>query len=124
MHSQYIETALWSSTDYEGERSLDSGDFVLSDKAREFLESRAEEFRKANPISCTVWNNLFGEGQWEHDLWLTQNGHGTGFWDRTVPKEPVYKRLQDSLNAKAKAIGELDLYIADDGVTVECLQNI
>ena len=45
-----------------------------------------------------------------HDFWLTRNGHGAGFWDGDWP-EPMSDRLDEA----AKAFGEFDLYMGDDG---------
>jgi len=45
-----------------------------------------------------------------HDLWLTRNFHGTGFWDREYAV-PVAEGLTDA----AHALGETDLYEGDDG---------
>lgn len=44
-----------------------------------------------------------------HDLWLTRNGHGAGFWDRD------YGKLGDILTDAAHAMGECYLYVGDDG---------
>jgi hypothetical protein len=52
------------------------------------------------------------EGMAGHDFWLTRNGHGAGFWDRT----PLEKgKLGDELTKLCKAFGESDLYWGDDG---------
>ena len=47
-----------------------------------------------------------------HDFWLTRNGHGAGFWDRSdcLP-EDAGERLTDA----AEKYGEVDLTV-DDGV--------
>lgn len=37
-----------------------------------------------------------------HDLWLTRNGHGVGFWDRP---EIYGRELADELTRAAKAVG-------------------
>lgn len=31
------------------------------------------------------WIQEWDMGQLGHDLWLTRNGHGAGFWDRSLP---------------------------------------
>lgn len=43
-----------------------------------------------------------------HDLWLTRNGHGAGFWDRGMAK------LGDELTQIAHCLGSSDLYQGDD----------
>lgn len=48
-----------------------------------------------------------------HDLWLTRNGHGTGFWDR----EEIYGEEEAArLSEAATAYGGCDLYPDDDGL--------
>lgn len=42
-----------------------------------------------------------------HDIWLTRNGHGAGFFDHS------YEHEQELMNA-AKALKEVDLYVSDD----------
>jgi hypothetical protein len=42
------------------------------------------------------------------DIWLTRNGHGTGFFDRSYDNE------EDLVNA-ARKIKSKDLYVGDDG---------
>jgi hypothetical protein len=52
---------------------------------------------------------------WEmlgHDLWLTRNGHGAGFWDRNELKKDG---LGDKLSDIARKMGEKDPYVGDDG---------
>jgi len=47
-------------------------------------------------------------GQLGHDLWLTRNHHGAGFWDRGLGK------LGDDLTLLAHSLGESELYVGDD----------
>jgi hypothetical protein len=44
-----------------------------------------------------------------HDLWLTRNGHGVGFWDRDLGD------LGDLLTDLADLMGEFDLSVGDYG---------
>jgi hypothetical protein len=56
-------------------------------------------------------NEAIGEKGYEqlgHDIWLTRNGHGAGFFDHS------YDHEKELMNA-AKALREVDLYIGDDG---------
>jgi hypothetical protein len=48
-----------------------------------------------------------GYEQLGHDIWLTRNGHGAGFFDHS------YENEQPLMNA-AKALKEVDLYVGDD----------
>lgn len=43
------------------------------------------------------------------DFWFTRCGHGCGFWDRRLGE------VGDTLSDLARAAGEVDAYIGDDG---------
>ena len=45
-----------------------------------------------------------------HDIWLTRNSHGAGFWDRGLGE------LGDKLSDIAKHLGTADAYAGDDGL--------
>lgn len=45
-----------------------------------------------------------------HDLWLTANGHGAGFWDGDIDEE-----IGEILSDAAREIGEGDIPQASDG---------
>lgn len=110
----YLACALWSSRDSADE----SGDLHLEDnygfediyvKSLARLVADAEHFRTENLENLKA--SGLDESQWGHDLWLTQNGHGTGFWDRGLP-DALGRALTDA----AKACGSVDLYVGDDGM--------
>jgi len=48
-----------------------------------------------------------GYSQAGHDLWLTRNGHGAGFWDRDLGE------AGDKLTELSKEMGELTLLQGD-----------
>lgn len=95
--NSYIDCALWSSSN-TGDEGNDLGDFLnygLSDRFKQKMRERvartlAKRSTRAllkayidahiahhdNPLATVIYND-FG-----HDLWLTENGHGVGFWDR------------------------------------------
>jgi hypothetical protein len=86
----YIECALWAETDNadeSGGEPLDAN-YSADDIAPEALatlradcETFAERARAAGFAITGYWS----DEQLGHDLWLTRNGHGTGFWDRGLP---------------------------------------
>jgi hypothetical protein len=101
---QYIETALWASTNDDGE-PLDGGDYDLADEAREQLKADAKSFYENHAeLLETVDDEQAG-----HDFWLTRNRHGAGFWDRGLGE------LGQKLTDAAHTYGSSDLYIGDDG---------
>lgn len=119
----YIEAALGSSNDEstpEGGEPLDKN-YGSEDIAPSTLaEMRADCDRfvtqcEAQNLDLATWE----WGRWSpdecagHDLWLTRNGHGVGFWARDVPE--ALKDLQDELDDLAKAMDEYNLYVGDDG---------
>lgn len=61
----------------------------------------------------------YSDERFGHDLWLTRNGHGAGYWDRkeleTVPDGSLYS-LGDNLSTMATHMGPCDLCVGDDGL--------
>jgi hypothetical protein len=53
-------------------------------------------------------HNLYAIGK---DLWLTRNGHGSGFWDGDWPEV-----IGEKLTAYCHAIGQREAYLGDDGL--------
>ena len=53
-------------------------------------------------------------GRAGHEFFLNRNGLGVGFWDAYWP-EPHASRLADA----ARAYGEFNLYVGDDGLIYE-----
>lgn len=111
---QYIETALWSSTD-DNDDPLDAT-YTAYDIAEETLCKMMDDCAKfqathsADIVLCdgNGHENLARAG---HDFWLTRNGHGAGFWDGDWPDE-----LGKRLTAASHSFGEFNLYVGDDGV--------
>lgn len=96
----YVECALWSSTDENGEpldlfKKDDIDPMVL-----ETMRADCKDFIKAN---AKLLNGL-DAAQCGHDFWLTRNGHGAGFWDRGL------EDIGDKLSDACKPYGSFDLY--------------
>ena len=84
---QYVEMALWSSTDSYGEPLDDTYSYEhITTGARERMLTDVTEFLAV----CwgDVWEDVVIDlsniepRQVGGDFWLTRNGHGAGFWDR------------------------------------------
>lgn len=101
----YVEAALWSSTDDNGEPLDKSPELELSDESLEIMKADAKAFYDAYNLK---WDD---DAQAGHDFWLTRNRHGAGFWDGDYP-EPQAKELTDA----AHGFGEAELYVGDDGM--------
>ena len=77
-----------------------------SDDLIDVARSQVSEFVMRTPSQMLHGINPEQIG---HDLWLTRNGHGAGFWDRGLGDRG------DSLTAICKALGEVCTYVGDDG---------
>ncbi len=105
----YVECALWSSTDVEGEPLDDI--YTRDDLADSALASMREDvvdFLDSLERDAVDVSSL-DDSQLGHDFWLTRNHHGAGFWDRGLGP------LGDDLSKRAHAYGSSDLYVGDDG---------
>ena len=120
----YIEAALWSTNDEstpQGGEPLDrnytdqSFDPPSHDKLRTKVVKFLEMADEAD-LLCYFWHKKTDPSQGTpgdylgHDLWLTSNGHGSGFLDRFELPRLVRERLAEV----AKEIGGVDLYVGDD----------
>ncbi len=108
----YIQAALWSTCDDDGEPldkdldfrdlSLNCGNQMIAD-CRSFQESFGHLWENATHSEIDEYAG--------HDFWLTRNGHGSGFWGRPeIYGEENAERLTDvSIES-----GEVNLYVGDD----------
>jgi hypothetical protein len=116
--SAYLEAALWASTDDNGD-PLDSSysfeDVAISSALsaardiRSFLELIGPEDLEAYKAECQRTSSYHWAEMMGHDLWLTRNHHGAGFWDRG------HGDLGKRLTAWAHSLGSSDAYVGDDG---------
>ena len=115
MTRAYLEAALWTETD-DDDNPLD-GTYTLGDFApgvREAAEAAVKQFL-GDPRTLTVTGHPefdFPAESLGHDLWLTRNGHGAGFWDREELKPHGWG---DTLTKVASDMGEKYIYVGDDG---------
>ncbi len=111
---QYLRTALWSSNDEstpEGGDSMDQN-YDVDDIAPEAVQLAQQMILKFQKAAGKLLDGL-DMTRVAHDLWLTQNGHGAGFWDGDYEDPPG---LGDKLTEIASALGEITPYVGDDGV--------
>lgn len=105
----YIECAIWSSTHDDG-RPLDEDDYSIEsfdEDSLNKLRAHAIGFFDEN-IDLINEAKDFTYAEAGHDLWLTENGHGAGFWDRGLGD------VGDKLTEKAQH-HEQHIYVGDDG---------
>lgn len=110
IYNGYIEAILWTEEDGEAK---DKTIYDISSEAMNKIESDVDSFYKiAKPILDKLpeeYTQNYGDEQIGHDLWLTRNGHGAGFWDRGLGE------LGDKLTKIAESMGEIWLVSGDDG---------
>lgn len=116
MVRDYLACALWSGLDQSdpetGGEPLDKNygiiDFAPEAIAKAKADCRAF-IRKAAPLIRSLLDRglLKSVG---HDLWLTRNGHGAGFWDRGYPDD-----VGEALSEIAHGMGEETPVVCDDG---------
>lgn len=107
----YITCACWSSTD-DNDRPLDSVEADMAPETVKAMEEDCRKFIEANLADLESAGAM--PEQWGHDLWLTRNGHGAGFWDR---EDDMYtEEARDRLTEAAEKMGERNLYVGDDNL--------
>jgi hypothetical protein len=104
----YIEAALWSSND---ESDPSGGEPIDKNYGPEDLDTETLDKMIAD---CAAFQAAHADDlsarsaeQGGHDLWLTRNGHGCGFWETPDWPEEIGKRLTEA----AKRLGERNLYV-------------
>jgi hypothetical protein len=105
----YLATALWPSTDDEG-NPLDK-DFDIMSIATESLLSAWAECSRFIRECETDLTHLDDETN-GRNFWLTRNRHA-GFWKEVVDDESAEWSMQQLTHA-SHGFGEVDLYIGDD----------
>lgn len=109
MTDAYIEAIYFTDT---GDNDQPSSHQELTPLCYQQAYVSCHNFYTAVTHSLGVNHNCIDWRQAGHDLWLTRNGHGTGFWDRD---SAVYDKspgegvdLKTILTAMADAMGEHD----------------
>ena len=100
----YVECALWADEPegYDGQVWSDEALAEAWGDCQSFLDAFHEELEETGNYS-----------QAGHDLWLTRNGHGAGFWDRS---DDVWTpEMRERMTAFAKQLGECWLHLNDEG---------
>lgn len=123
---QYLGTALWSSTitetDEDGEEQDTPADelFSVDDCDEESLKQAYADVRTflQDALKIGLTPDVMDEFGMEydrigHDLWLTRNGHGAGFWDGDYESDDL--DLGDKLSELAHAYGESYIFPNEDG---------
>ena len=102
----FIVAALWSGLD-DQQQPLDK-QYGPQDLAPETLASITEECQRFQTENAALLADLDPD-RCGHDLCLTRNHEGAGFWDRDLGE------VGDKLTEAAHHFGECSLYVGDDG---------
>jgi hypothetical protein len=103
----YVDCALWSSSGFDSDESLEAQNYGPDDLTAEAFDAIRRECRDFVLANIADLAGI-DPAQSGHDFWLTRNHHGAGFWDRGLGE------VGTRLTAAAHAYGESDLYIGDD----------
>ncbi len=106
--TSYLETALWSTNDGDKNLDDDHGIYDFDPETLAKLETQYQNFVAANFHLVDYRDADTSYSRFGHNLWLTQNYHGVGFWDGGY-------RNGIALTAEADKMNEVYLYIGDDG---------
>ena len=115
----YIEAALWSSVDEDGEPIDDNYNIEnmsvgllasMTDDCRVFWDRNGPYIQACHdPHARSEWSTYEQAG---HDFWLTRNGHGDGFWDGRHIWGPYTHRFTED----SKRFGVHDITVEDGEV--------
>lgn len=112
MLAGYLECALWSSTGDDGEPLDDQ--YFPTDISEESQKSARVDMAcfiadcTENDVDLDEWY-AGNSSRIGHDLWLTRNHHGAGFWDRG------FREAGDRMTSIAHDMGGVDAYVGDSG---------
>ena len=105
------DTPAWLAADPETREGSIPYDAELSPEAVARVTADCAAFAASDAYRDYIIEYGPDDRQAGHDLWLTRNGHGAGFWDGDWPED-----FGDRLTAAAKALGECWAYVGDDGL--------
>lgn len=110
----YIEAALWSSSDDDGDSLERFGVDDLAPWVRHLMIEDCRTFQETYGEWITE-ENYEGSKRWSadevagRDFWLTRNGHRAGFWDGDWSDE-----ADAVLTEGSRTYGSFGLYVGDD----------
>lgn len=102
----YLTTALWSSTDDEGE-PMDR-EYTTEDFTEDARGQATKDWQRFQTLAGALLDGLDLNAV-AHDFWLSRNRHGAGFWDGDYTQEG------DKLTEIAHQLGEVRLAVTAEG---------
>lgn len=113
----YLEAAVWSSTDDDG-NEMDGLGLDVSEETLAEMRVDCDQFYDDNEHLITDENCLTRyncDEQAGHDFWLTRNGHGAGFWETFNWDNEAGKTLTNS----SHEFGDYYLFVQDGEILGE-----
>ena len=104
----YLECALWTNEEELKEQDSDT-DLNINNFEEDSLIKTYLDIKKFLKIVGFAIDDI-DESDIGHDLWLTRNGHGSGFWDRGYDND-----ISDILTNAAKSLGSAYLFLNEQG---------
>lgn len=111
IYSGYIAAAIFTEEEQYNTREFEELDVEDFERHKSHILKDILSFLKmagAQPVDEAVNEN--GYSQLGHDIWLTRNGHGAGFFDRGYDSD-----IEERLMNAAQKLGESYPYQGDDG---------
>ena len=106
----YLTAAFWTNEEEPG--LCEMGLYDIEHKQLQGIMEEVQGFLESNEELLTDGIDQCPDLSWEHaghDLWLTRNGHGCGFWDGDWPEE-IGKKLTEA----TEKMGWSTMYLGDD----------
>jgi len=103
----YLETAIWSSGEEYDEYAIYDFSRDCWEEAEQTLTAFVE--RHEDLIDRLLDQDLQTPSRIGHNLWLTTEGHGAGFWDEGLGEDG------DTLTEDCKQHRTDGIYVGDDG---------
>jgi len=108
----YVEAIYWTDTEHDSDDKPSPDTAMAESTIFECMGDCADMLRQTAAHGLIDAYAQSGQNweQFGHDFWLTRNGHGAGFWDRSIGK------LGDDLSSIARDFGSVSAYAGDDGL--------
>lgn len=114
--AKIMVSAYKEAVEFTEEYDVDFLEHEYSEEAEQKIRDDISKFLcKINSLSLVLTKIIEGIGSkfedvFPHDLWLSRNGHGSGFFDGD------YEGYEDYLQELAREMGGCDAYVGDDNL--------
>ena len=111
----YVEAAIWLLDEDVVRKAGGISHVDIPEETLKDMAADCRNFQAANQadldILCAATANgsPYTAARAGHDLWLTRNGHGAGYWDRDFRGNEAAAAAADRLSDAARALGETEL---------------